>query len=231
MNRLHLSQLFVLSLLGFPFFTQAQEAPPPVKAPQCHFQILNGISPGPVDIYLDGKLIFPASSPGQRISSLGWPSRKFELRLVEPKSRREIKQDIDLPEGAYATLILSGDFEILPQKKPTEADVPPPVRATVQVLSNQLDSGESGVRVRFVNGLVDRPITVKSRAGKSWTIAPMSMTSASGLNDDLYFQAVLGDKVQSLYLAQQPPAKNISIVFFPSQEGFWFRAMVETLPK
>jgi len=222
----------LIFLIGaLPVVLRAQEAVPANNAPKCHFQILNGISPGPIDIYLDGKLIFPASPPGQRISSIGWPKNKFELRLVDAKSGREIKQNIKLPEGAYTTLILAGDFETLPGQKPLKPDGPPPVRATVQVFSNKLDGGESSVRVRFMNSFVDRSITVKSRNGKSWTIAPMSMTSASGLSGDLYLQAILGDNTQSLYLAQEPPAENISIVFFPSKESFGFRAMVETLPK
>jgi len=226
----HIVLLISVANIGLAFCQTNTEATAN-KSPKCHFQILNGISSGPVDIFLDNKLIFPSSTTGQRISSLGWPSEKFEVRLVDKNSNREKKQVIELGEGNYATLILTGDFQPLPKAENAKPDDPPEVRTFIHTLSNKLEPGEGSIRVRLVNGLVDKPVTVKAGDGKTWTIPPLKIVSATSLPQELRLQASLDNKDTALYLAQKQPAKNISVVFFPANGGLGFRAMVETTPE
>lgn len=229
MNRVFLFAVALTYLVSScVLFSQSAPEEPPQPAPKCHLSILNGISSGPVDIYLGGKLIYPNIPPGQRISGLAWPTEKIDLRVVDKKSGFDKREQVTLGAGGHYILYLFGDFAPMPKPEGAKPTDPPPVRVTAQFLDSKLAAGESPVRVRLFNSLVDKAITVKSpKSGKSWTVQPMEMVVATGLPEDLYLDAALGDSRRGLFLAQTGDAKNLSIVFYPKNGTFGFRAMPE----
>jgi len=200
------------------------------KSPEVFLQILNGIAPDPIDIELEGKVIFPSMGPGQRISAFGLLTNKVKLVLVNKKTSARKTIPVDLEKGHY-TLIIAGDFQLIPEgEKGKDGELP--VRVFSSILSNGPTKSEPSVRVRLVNGLADKSILVKGPAGQEWTVSPMQMEVASALPEKLLLEASTdASSRRNLYLGQDSPPKNIAVVFFSSGQTFAFRAMTEFTPE
>ncbi|MFA7343880.1 MAG: hypothetical protein WC003_06220 [Terrimicrobiaceae bacterium] len=206
-------------------------ATPSQRPPKVHLQILNGISPGPVDVAINDQVLFADAGPGQRFSAMGLPENKFKLAVIDKKTGHKKKLQLDLEEGGYYTLLLAGDFKLLAPVSSETPDADPEVRVYATALNNKSEPGQSTVRVRCVNGLISESVKIQGPDNKQWIVAPMQMEVVSGLPPNLYMKASVASAVRSLYLGQDPPAKNIAVVFYPSGDSFGFRAMTEYTPE
>lgn len=211
---------------GFGLLAQGQ--PQPASAPQtpkAFLQILNGIAPGPIDIEVNGKPLYSGIGPGQRISAFGVPETDLKVSVIDKTTGRRKTVAAKLAEGEYHTLFLAGDFELL---APASADGEATYRLFASVMKNDSNGSGNSVRVRLINGLSDKPIEVQGPNGEAWKVAPMTMEVAANLKPNLQLKAGLEKTVRQLYLSQEPPAKNLAIVFYKSGQSFAFRAMPES---
>jgi len=220
---------FQAALLSCAFGQTA--ATPSQRPPKVHLQILNGISPDPVDIAIDGQILFSDARPGQRFSAMGLPESKFQLAVIDKINGHRKTLQLDLEAGGCYTLLLAGDFQLLAPVSSEAPEAAPEVRVYSVVLSNKNEPGQAPVRVRLVNGLISESVKIQGPNNQQCSVAPMQMEVVSGLPPNLHMKASVGSAVRSLYLGQDPPVKNIAVVFYPSGDSFGFRAMTEYTPE
>jgi hypothetical protein len=224
--------LVVIWIVGGHVYAEAEAltSGSQTRKPEIFLQILNGIAPDPIDIEVDGKIRYPGMGPGARISTFPLPSEKTKLVLIDKKSGNRKTLPLELAEGHY-TLIVSGDFQPVPGgEKLKEGELP--VRVITELYSNLTTAARPAVRVHLINGVPDKAVVVKGPGGKSWKIEPMKLEVLSGLPEKLFLEASYEQGAKrSLYLAQESPAKNIAIVFYPAGQNLAFRAMTEFTPE
>jgi len=188
----------------------------------CYLQILNGISDGPVDISIDGEVIFPSALPGQRITSVGLKSLEGEISIKKQPNGLEAKFPFKLKTGSYNTLILGGDFTRIKIE-----DSNSPLRLHHQFIENVFERNSSDIQVNFLNGLVDSEIRIFSTDNEVVRLAPLSSAGVKVSGVDLILTCKSNGKTRKLYLAQTGVFRNLAIVFFPTSLGLGFKAMVE----
>jgi len=175
--------------------------------------------------------MFSDAVPGQRFSAMGLPENKFKLAVINKQTGHKKTLQLDLEAGGYYTLLLAGDFKLLTPVSSETPEASPEVRVYSTVLNNKNEPGQSSVRVRLVNGLISDSVKIQGPNNQQCIIAPLQMEVISGLPSNLYMKATVGSAVRSLYLGQDPPVKNIAVVFYPSGDNFGFRAMTEYTPE
>ncbi len=193
--------------------------------PAGYLQILNGISPMPVTVSINGQPLYPGLTAGARISSFGLQDE--EVKISVSKSDTEKKDfTIKFPRKGYYTIVFTGDFKRLPPVKNPDGSSTPDFRVRARLFQNEKPKGQT-VEVRVVNGSIDDGLTI-SRDNQTQVEVP---ADEAGVARDqpaaLFLKAVSGDWTSELFLAQEPPAANITIVFWPAEKGMSFRAMTE----
>lgn len=213
----------VCFLPSLPLLAQAPSPPLPAEAdPVAYVQILNGICPGPVSISIEGLALYENIGPGTRVSSFGIKP-KAKVTLKDMASGAEKAFPLELEAGGYYTLCLTGDFAKLPQADPKEK---PDYRVNFYPVKNSKPSGNT-VEVSVVNGLLDRSIQILNSNALQCEVAPGKVAVARSQPAALLLKAKDGRDSLDLYLAQETPAKNLSVVFFEKEGRMAFRAVTQ----
>ena len=212
---------------------QAQGAPSPesppgnAEAPAAYLQILNGISPSKVSVSLNGQLLYPDIAAGARISSFGIAERRTTLLVSKSGSAEQKEIVLQFPKHGYYTLVLTGDFAPLPAANSPVGKTMPDYRIFAALFPNKKPKGQT-VDVRLVNGTPGKTIKLLRRGSVQAEAGPWQAAAAVSQPSELYLQAAVGEVRRNLYLAQEPPAQNITVVFYDTGEQLGFRAMTET---
>lgn len=196
-----------------------------IKSPASHVQILNGVSPMPINLSVNGQPLYPGLTPGARISSFGIEKNELEISV----SKNELaKKDfmLKIPRRGFYTLVLIGDFEPLPPVKQPNDKSLPDYRVNALLLPNEKPLGQT-VQVRVVNGSNDGNLKITRDNVTQVEVPAGQVDVATSQPAALLLKALSGDWATDLYLAQEPPAANITVVFWPDEKGMSFRAMTE----
>jgi hypothetical protein len=214
--------VLVAQSAGDPAGSSESKTSPPAG----HLQILNGISPMAVTVSINGQPLYPGLTPGARISSFGL--KDPEVKISVSKSDSE-KKDFTVKfsrEGHY-TVVLTGDFKPLPPVKKPDGSSVPDFRVAARLFKNEKPKGQT-VEVRVVNGSSDRALGIFREKAMQVEVPAEDSGVARDQPAALFLKAASGDWTTDLYLAQEPPAANITIVFWPAEKGMSFRAMTES---
>ena len=195
------------------------------KDPAAHVQILNGVSPMPINLSVNGQPLYPGLTPGARISSFGIEGGELEISVSKSE---EDKKDfmLKIPRRGYYTLVLIGDFEPLPPIKQPNGKPLPDYRVNALLLPNEKPLGQT-VELRAVNGSNDGSLKITRDNVTQVEVPAGQFGVAASQPSALLLKALSGDWTTDLYLAQEPPAANITVVFWPDEKGMSFRAMTE----
>jgi hypothetical protein len=207
---------------------RAQEAAPEEEGkPYAYVQILNGIAPPKVALLVDGRVPYPALSPGARITSFGLPKNTWTLKLTKDGSEAEKEFTLKFPRGGFYTVVLTGDFAELPAVASPDGTKKPDHRVKASFLANKKPGG-ANIDVRVVNGTTKESVRLL-RGGKEQCVAAPgeSATAEAQPAKDLFMEAVVGNEKIPLAIAQEDPASNLTIVFYESGSTVGFRAMKE----
>lgn len=202
-------------------------SPDSVKEPAAHVQILNGISPDEVSLSINGQLLNPGMGPGARITSFGVMEKELKVSLARPATGEQKDIVLKIPKRGYYTLVLTGDFSPLPPITLPGGAKKNDYRVTALLLPNGKPKGDK-VDLRLVNGTNDRTIKILRKGAEQCQAGPGQQAVAASQPAELHLQAVAGETKMDLYLAQEPPASNITVVFYNSGDRLAFRAMTET---
>lgn len=208
-----------LAILFLASTSLAQEPDIPAKS---HLQILSGVVPNPVDIFINGKLVFPDSTVGQRITAMELQEPRGEVLLIEKQTGKRHKLPFVFKSGSYNTLIVAGDFQPLDPQVPGKGN-----RIVHRFVENKFQSRAKTVTVNIVNGLWTSSVKVFPKGGQTQEIPPLEGIELRGLPSQLILDAVLQGKKRTLYLAQPEIVRNLALVFFPTPAGLGFKAMME----
>ena len=215
------------SILGLFAATWAfAQSPVGTNPPNASLQILNGAHPHPVSLSFDGKELYPGLQAGARISNFGVTNRGMLLKIQKTGTQDAKEFPLNFVFGKAYTLCILGDFSPLPVKEGRDGKKKPDFRIEALLMENEKPAG-STVKVRAINGVTNRAIELKREGSVVCRAEPGQAGSSGSLPPDLYLQASDGKTTESLYLAQSPPAANITIVFYEREGRMAFKAMTE----
>jgi len=226
---LRFAWLAVASAVGFASAQEPVEEGSPADAgekPFAHVQILNGISPHKVTLSIDGKPLYSGIGPGTRISSFGLPEREWKLEIGKDGSEARKEFTLRFPREAFYTVVLTGDFAELAPIVGADGVPKPDYRVQASFLANKKPAG-STVDVRVVNGAAAGAVRLLRDKQEQCAALPGETATAANQPADLYMEALHEDVKIPLYIAQEPPASNLTIVFYQDGETTGFRAMPE----
>ena len=135
-------------ILTILFSALACPAQDPVVPAKSHLQILSGVVPNPVDFLINGKLVFPGSTAGQRITAIEILEQKGEVVLIEKQTGKQHKLPFDFNRDSYNTLIVAGDFQPLDPLVPEKGD-----RIVHWFVENKFQTNAKSVSLNIVNGI------------------------------------------------------------------------------
>lgn len=207
---------------------RAQEAAPQEEGkPHAYVQILNGIAPSKVALLVDGRVPYPALSPGARITSFGLPKNTWTLKLTKDGSEAEKEFTLKFPREGFYTVVLTGDFAELPSVASPDGTKKPDYRVKASFLANKKPAG-ANIDVRVVNGTTKDSVRLL-RDGKDQCVAAPgeSATAEAQPAKGLLMEAMVGNDKIPLAIAQDDPASNLTIVFYENGSTVGFRAMKE----
>jgi len=202
------------------------QGPAGTNPPSASLQILVGAHPHAVSLSLDGRELYPGLQTGARISNFGVTNRTLLLKIQKTGTEDAKEFPLNFVFGKAYTLCVLGDFAPLPAKEGRDGKKKPDFRIEALLLENEKSAG-SAVKVRVVNGLTNRVIELKRSEEVVCRVQPGQVGSTRPLPPDLYLQASDGLATESLYMAQGPPAPNISIIFYERDGKMAFKAMTE----
>lgn len=202
------------------------QGPAGTNPPSASLQILVGAHPHAVSLSLDGRELYPGLQAGARISNFGVTNRTLLLKIQKTGTEDAKEFPLNFVFGKAYTLCVLGDFAPLPAKKGRDGKEKLDFRIEAWLLENE-KSAASSVKVRAINGLTNRVIELKRGEEVVCRAQPGQAGSSGGLSPDLYLKASDGQTTESLYLAQSPPAANISIIFYEKGGKMAFKAMTE----
>jgi hypothetical protein len=202
------------------------EVPSPETKPYAHVQILNGISPHKVTLSINGQPLYPGLGPGARISSFGVPLQEWTLDVAKDGSDAVKNFKLKFPRDGFYTVVLTGDFAELPPVAGPDGTKKPDYRVKAAFLANKKPEGDS-VDVRIVNGVPNQSVRLLRGKQEQCVALPGESATAANQPADLFVEAVSGETKIPLYIAQEPPASNITIVFYQAGQSVGSRAMTE----
>lgn len=219
--------LVSLSVLFAQANLSTQTSPASGEKPAAFLQILNGSSPNPVSLFFEGNLVYPGIKPGARISSFA--VEKGELKLLVQKDGSEARKEFILrfPKPGYYTLCLTGDFSELPEMTALGGKNSRDYRLKAELMEN-LKPGGNTVSVRAVNGTSATSIELIRAKISQCVVPPNACGVALNQPAELHLQALAGKAALDLFMAQEPPASNITIVFYDDSGVVGFKAMTES---
>jgi hypothetical protein len=206
--------------------TEDNSPPDAVEKSFAHVQILNGISPHNVTLSIDGRPVYPGIGPGTRISSFGLPEREWKLEIGKDGSEAKKEFKLRFPREGFYTVVLTGDFAELPPVAGADGVSKPDYRVKASFLANKKPAG-STVDVRVVNGAGKGSVRLMRDKQEQCAAPPGDTATAANQPADLFMEAVHEDVKIPLYIAQEAPAANLTIVFYKEGETTNFRAMAE----
>ena len=217
---------FALALLVGAVFGALAQIPAGTNLPSASLQILSGAHPHAVSLSFDGKELYPGLKAGARISNFGVTNRSLLLKIQKTETSDAKEFPLSFVFGKAYTLCVLGDFAPLPAKEGRDGKKKTDFRIEALLMENEKPAG-STVKVRAINGLTNRAIELKREGSVVCRAEPGQAGSSGSLPPDLYLQASDGKTTESLYLAQSPPAANITIVFYERDGRMAFKAMTE----
>lgn len=233
MARSFLTPMAVWLLLAlFAGFAPAQEeneggfSPGGETKPFAYVQILNGISPHKVTLSINGRPTYPGIGPGTRISSFGLADREWKLQVGKDGTEASKELTVQFPREGFYTLVLTGDFEELPPVAGSDGTKKPDYRVNASFLANKKPA-DAAVDVRVVNGTSRGPLRLLREKKEQVVADPGQTATAANQPADLHMEAVHEGQTIPLYIAQEPPAANLTVVFYEEGETTNFRAMAE----
>jgi hypothetical protein len=220
---------FLLAAFLCPFVS-AQDAPPADEGgekPVAYMQILNGIAPHRVSVAINGQVLYPQLGPGARISSFPVRQPQMQVTVTKLEGGEQKTFDLDFAKPGYYTLCLIGDFSKLPAVRSADGAMKENYKVGAPLLPNSPSGGDK-VNVRLVNGLTDAPVRLSKGNELLCEAAPGKVAVAESLPAaDLLLQATDGRAKTDMAIAQDPPARNITVVFYQGADRLRFRAMTE----
>lgn len=222
-------QIILFAILVFAeFHALVAQNPVGTNPPSASLQILNGASPHPISLSFDGKELYPSLKSGARISNFA-VTKPAVLLKVQKNGAGDLKEfPLSLTAGKSYTLCLLGDFAPLPPVKAQDGKMKQDFRIQALLLENE-GSGGDQVVVRAVNALPDRPVVLARSNLNVLRVNAGQVGVSTKLPAELFLEASDGKTKQNLYLAQKPPAANITVIFFEQEGQFSFKAMTERM--
>lgn len=215
-----------LALIGLLISLACSSAQVAEEKPACHLQILTGIQPNPVDFLLDDKLVFPDATAGQRITGIPLPKATGNLVVRDKVFGKEFIIPFDLKPGSKNTLIIAGEFKA---KTEDSTDTPEPLVHLLQENSKPTDA--KNIRLSVLNGSSSVPVPLANGNRALGIVQPLNSAVFNNLPADLLITAFIEKSPRKLYLAQENEIFNLALVFFPSDGGVAFKAMMCQFPE
>jgi hypothetical protein len=206
---------------------EASETEDGGEKPVAYMQILNGIAPHRVSVALNGEVLYPQLGPGARISSFAVRQPQMQVTVTKLEGGEQKTFNLDFAKPGYYTLCLIGDFSKLSPVSGADGVMKENYKVAAPLLPNSPSGGDK-VNVRLVNGLTDAPVRLSKGSEILCEAAPGKVAVAEALSAaDLLLQATDGRAKTDLAIAQEPPARNITVVFYQGEDRLRFRAMTE----
>jgi hypothetical protein len=194
--------------------------------PFAYVQILNGISPPGVTLSINGRPNYPGIGPGARISSFGLPEQEWKIEVTKDGSDATKEFTLKFPREGFYTLVLTGDFAELSPVEDSAGMPKPDYRVEVSLLANK-PPANAAVDVRIVNGTLEGVLQLLRDKRDQCAAGPGETATAPNQPAELFMEAVHDGSTIPLYIAQEPPVSNLTIVFYKNGRATAFRAMTE----
>jgi len=191
-----------------------------------NIQILNGVIDCNISVYLSGNLTFPNQATGARISSFGVSSEKLKIKIQKDNSEFFVEKELSLSKNEFHTLVLTGNFTELLSQPDTDPSTAKQYNLNFYLLNNSKPDSNS-VSVRIVNGSSNKILSIYRDKMLQVKVSPGQVGIAQNQPVSLFMQATAQTSSPlDLYISQEPPPSNITVVFFGS-ENLGFKAMLE----